>query len=159
MAIVRWDPVDAFLGLQDDLNTMFRRGWLEPRREEAALAERAMWAPSCDIYETEYAIVVEAELPGVNPDNIDVSIEEGILRIKGERKTEKEIREENYYRVERASGSFMRAVRMPSDIDADNVKANFDNGILEVTVPKVEPEKPRSVDIKVEPRKGKKEKK
>ena len=158
MAIVRWDPLDAFLGVREDMNRLFRRGWL--RGAGGELAEAGAWAPAVDIYETEDSLVVEAELSGVDAKDIDVSIDEGVLSLKGERKLEKEVKEENYQRVERAYGMFQRSVRLPSDVDADAVKANYDSGVLKVSVPKVEPKKPESVPIEVETRKeNKKEKK
>lgn len=151
MAIVRWDPFDAFLGAQEDMNRMFRRGWLGGPGGE--LAEAGAWSPAVDIYETEDSLVVEAELPGVDPKDIDVSVDEGVLSLKGERKLEKVVKEENYHRVERAYGLFQRSVRLPSDVDADAIKANYDSGVLKVSVPKVEPRKPKSVPIEVETRK------
>lgn len=158
MAIVRWDPFDAFLGAQEDMNRLFRRGWL--RGADGGLAEAGAWAPAVDIYETEGSLVVEAELPGVDSKDIDVSIDEGVLTLKGERRLEKEVKEENYHRVERAYGVFQRSVRLPSDVDAEAIKANFDSGVLKVSVPKVEPKRPKSIPIEVETRKeNKKEKK
>ncbi|MCJ7653307.1 MAG: Hsp20/alpha crystallin family protein [Actinobacteria bacterium] len=151
MAIVRWDPFDALLGAQEDMNRMFRRGWL--RGPGGELAEAGAWSPAVDIYETEDSLVVEAELPGVDPKDIDVSVDEGVLSLKGERKLEKVVKEENYHRVERAYGLFQRSVRLPSDVDADAIKANYDSGVLKVSVPKVEPRKTNSVPIEVETRK------
>ena len=157
MAIVRWDPFDALLGAQEDMNRMFRRDWL--RGPGGELAEAGAWSPAVDIYETEESLVVEAELPGVDPKDIDVSVDEGVLSLKGERKLEKVVKEENYHRVERAYGLFQRTVRLPSDVDADAIKANYDSGVLKVSVPKVEPRKPKSVPIEVETRKEAGEKK
>lgn len=154
MAIARWDPFDAFVGAQEDLNRLFRSGWLRSPGDE--LAQAGAWAPAVDIYETEDSLVVEAELPGVDPKNIDVSVDEGVLSLKGERKLEKEVKEENYHRVERAYGMFQRSVRLPSDVDADAIKANYESGVLKVSVPKVEPKKPKSVPIEVETKKEKK---
>jgi HSP20 family protein len=156
MAIVRWDPFDAFLGVQEDLNRLFRRDWLRGVNAEGGLPEGGAWAPAIDIFETEGSLVVEAEVPGVDPKEISVTLDEGLLTLKGERKLEKEVKEENFYRVERAYGSFQRAIRMPAEVDPDKVKASYDNGVLKVTVEKVAPKKPRSVDIEVETRKEKK---
>lgn len=150
MAIVRWDPFDAFLGAQEDLNRLFRRSWLGDEGISKSLAEAGTWAPAVDIYETGDAFVVEAELPGIDPENIEVSVDEGVLTLKGERRLEKEVKEENYHRVERAYGMFTRAVRLPTDIDADKVQAGYDNGVLKVTIPKTEPKKPKSIPVNVE---------
>lgn len=155
MAIVRWDPFDAFLSAQQDLNRIFRRGWLSPTGE-SEISKGGTWAPAIDVYETDDSLTIEAELPGLDPKDIDVSIEEGVLTLRGERKLEKEVKEENYYRVERAYGAFQRAVRLPAEVDAEKVKANYDNGVLKVKVPKVEPAKPQSIPIEVEKKKEKK---
>jgi HSP20 family protein len=154
MAIVRWDPFDAFLGAQEDLNRLFRRSWLRPADGDKPVAEGGVWAPAVDIYETGETFTVEAELPGIDPKDIDVAVDEGVLTLRGERKLEREVKEENYYRVERAYGMFQRAVRLPSDIDAEKVKAEYDNGVLRVTVPKVQPKKPKSIPVTVETRKA-----
>lgn len=153
MAIVRWDPFDAFLGLQEDLNRLFRRGWLRSPEFGSILGETGTWAPAIDVYETSDALVVEAELPGVDPKDVEVSIDEDMLTIKGERKLEKEIKEENYLRVERAYGKFQRSMRLPSEVDVDKIKASYENGVLKVNVPKVEPRKPKTVQIEVEKKK------
>lgn len=150
MAIMRWDPFDAFLGAQEDLNRVFRRGWL--RAPEAG----ATWAPSVDVYETEDSLVIDAEVPGIDPKDIEVLLEDGVLTLKGERKLEKEVQEENYQRIERAYGAFQRSIRLPSEVDEDSVSAGYDNGVLKITVPKVEPKKPKSVKIDVSTKKEKK---
>jgi HSP20 family protein len=156
MAIVRWDPFDAFLGAQEDLNQMFRRGWLRTPGTDESLAEGGKWAPAVDIYETSDSLVVEAELPGIDPKDIEVTVDDGVLTVKGERKHEKEVEDENYYRVERAYGVFTRSVRLPADTEADNVKASYDSGVLKVTVPKVEPKAPKPVPVTIETKKDKK---
>lgn len=153
MAIVRWDPFDAFLGAQADLNRRFQRGWLPAPGTEGSLMESGVWAPAVDIYETGDALVVEAELPGADAKDIDVSVEDGVLTIKGERRQEKELKEENYYRVERAYGMFQRAIRLPADVDAGKVSAGLDGGVLRVTVPKTEPKKAKTIPVKVEQKK------
>lgn len=156
MAIVRWDPFDAFLGAQEDLNRMFKRGWLQAPGTGEGLAEGGKWAPALDIYEAGDALVVEAELPGMDPKDIDVTVDDGVLTIKGERKHERDVQEESYYRVERAYGFFQRAVRLPAEAEPDSVKASYEAGVLRVTVPKVEPKKPKSVPVTVETKKEKK---
>jgi len=155
MAIVRWDPFDAFIGAQEDLNRMFRRGWLCAPGTEEGLAEGGKWAPALDIYETADSLVLEAELPGMDPKDIDVTVDDGILTVKGERKHEKEVEEENYFRVERAYGFFQRSVRLPVEAETDRVKASYDAGVLKVTVPKAEPKKPKAVPVTIETRKEK----
>ncbi len=155
MAIMRWDPLDAFLGAQEDLNRLFRRGFLSAAAsEDKSLVGGSAWAPAVDIYETADSFTVEVELPGVEPGEIDVSVDDGMLSIKGERSLDKETREENFLRVERASGMFQRSMRLPTDIDADKVKASYDNGVLKITVPKIQPKKAKSVPIAVESKKA-----
>ncbi|MDD5747781.1 MAG: Hsp20/alpha crystallin family protein [Actinomycetota bacterium] len=149
MAIVRWDPFDTLLSTQDDLNRLFR-GWL---RGGSSILEGGKWSPAVDMYETEDALVVEAELPGIDPKDIDVSVEGGVLVINGERKHEKEVNEENYHRVERAYGSFERAIQLPSDVDPDKIKASYENGVLKALIPKKEVQKPKSIPITVEAQK------
>jgi HSP20 family protein len=155
MAIARWDPLDAFLGAQEDLNRMFRRTWLR-NADEQGVAEGAKWAPAVDIYETGDSLVVEAELPGVDPKDIDVTIDDRVLTVRGERTHEKEVTDENYYRVERAYGLFHRSVKLPADAAADKVKATYDAGVLRVMVPKTEPKKPKSVPVTIQAEKEKK---
>ncbi len=150
MAIVRWDPFDAFLGLQEDLNRLFRKGWLRSPEFGSIFSETGTWAPAIDVYETNDSVVIEAELPGVDPKDVDVSVDEDTLTIKGERKLEKEIKEENYLRVERAYGKFQRSMRLPAEVDVDKIKASYENGVLKINVPKVEPRKPKTVQIEVE---------
>jgi HSP20 family protein len=158
MAIVRWDPFDAFLGAQEDLNRLFRRSWLRPADSGESTGEVGTWAPAVDIYETGEAYAVEAELPGIDPKDIEVSVDEGVLNLKGERRLEKEVREDNYHRIERAYGVFHRSIRLPADVDAGNVKASYDNGLLRITVPKTEQVKPKSIPVTVEAEKAETEK-
>lgn len=153
MAIMRWDPFEAFLGAQDDLTRLFRRSWLAPAKGDES-ARISAWAPAVDIYETDDSVTVEAELPGVDPKDIQVSLDDGVLRLTGERKLEREVHEENYLRVERAYGTFERAIRLAGDVDGDKVTANYDNGVLKVKVPKVAPKEPKTIPIKVEPGKA-----
>lgn len=156
MAIVRWDPFDAFLGAQEDLSRMFRKSWLRAPGEEEGLAEGGKWAPALDIFEAGDSLVVEAELPGMDPKDIDVTVDDGVLTIKGERRHEKDVHEESYYRVERAYGFFQRSVKLPAEAEPEGVKASYEAGVLKVTVPKVEPRKPKSVPVTVETKKEKK---
>lgn len=146
MAIDKWDPFDTFLGLQEDLNKMFRRNWPAPG-EGDSMEKVYNWAPAVDIYESDNSLVVEAELSGLDPDDIDVSIDNNILTVKGERKKISEVKEENYYRIERAYGTFQRSIRLPSEVDAEKIEANYENGVLKVSVPKIEPKKAKKIPI------------
>jgi HSP20 family protein len=112
-----------------------------------------------DIFERKGSIVVEVEIPGVDPEDIDVSIDAETLKVKAVREVEKEITEDSYYLMERATGVFQRSIRLPSEVDADGVKASCENGLLTVTVPRVAPGKPGRIPIEIETGKEKKKKK
>jgi HSP20 family protein len=107
-------------------------------------------APAVDLYEEKDDIVVKAEIPGIEKNNIEVNLTDHTLTIKGEKKKEEEIKEENYYRAERSYGSFLRTLELPKDVHADKVKATFKNGILEVRLPKTEEAKAKEVKVKVD---------
>jgi len=109
----------------------------------------ATWAPVCDIYETDNEIVVKAELPEVKKENVHVSIENNVLTIRGERKFSEETKKENYHRVERSYGEFMRSFTLPTFIDPNKVNAEFKDGMLHVTLAKREEAKPKQVEVKV----------
>ena len=106
--------------------------------------------PIVDVFEEKDDIVVKAELPGMEKDNIDVNLTDHRLTIKGEKKKEDEVKEENYYRAERSYGSFLRTLDLPKDVRADKVKASFKNGILEIRMPKTEEARTKEVKVKVD---------
>ena len=145
MAITRWDPFRDLLNLQNEMTRLFGRAYGEETE-----GTRANWAPPIDIYETPDAYRVVAELPGFGPDDVDVTVNEGTLTIKGERKFYDEVNEENFHRVERRFGSFQRIVSLPAQVEADKVEANFDKGVLTVSIPKAERAKPRRIEIKAQ---------
>jgi HSP20 family protein len=145
MAITRWDPFRDLLNLQNEMTRVFGRAY-----GEEAEGTRASWAPPIDIYETPEAYRVVAELPGFSPDQVDVTVNEGTLTIKGERKFYDEVNEENFHRVERRFGAFQRIVSLPQQVESDNVEASFDKGVLTVSIPKAEKAKPRRIEIKAE---------
>ena len=105
------------------------------------------WAPAVDIFEKDHNIVIRAELSGVKKDDIDIDIEDGVLTLKGERRRESEVEEGNAYRLERVYGAFTRSFSLPTTVDPSNVQAAYKDGVLEVTVPKLEAAKPRKVQI------------
>jgi HSP20 family protein len=108
------------------------------------------WLPSLDLSETKNEFVVKAEVPGMTPKDIDISLAQGVLTIRGEKKQEKEEKEENYHFVERSYGSFSRSVRLPGEVQSDKIKAAYKEGILRVTLPKTEETKKKEIKIKVE---------
>jgi len=107
------------------------------------------WLPSLDVAETKNDIVVKAEVPGMDPKDIDISLSDGLLTIKGEKKQEKEEKEENYHYVERSYGAFCRSVRLPTEVQSDKISASYKNGVLKVTLPKSDEAKKKEVKIKV----------
>jgi HSP20 family protein len=143
MPILRWDPFRELVQMRDDIGRWFGRD-LEKIKEER---KSALWAPDVDIKETERDIIVRADLPGMKMEDIDVSIDEDQLIIKGERKMEKEEKEKDYTRIERSYGSFYRSFTIGTPIKAEEVKAEYSNGVLEINIPKAEVKKPKKVEI------------
>lgn len=149
MAIMRWEGFRDLLSLQDRMNHLFdesARGVNRGREEEWATGA---WAPAVDIYEQGGDLVLKAELPGVDPKDVDVRIENNVLTLKGERKVDNEVKRDSYHRVERAYGSFTRAFTLPTSVDTTKVKADFRDGVLRVVLPKREESKPKQVQIEV----------
>jgi HSP20 family protein len=128
------------------MNEMFDRTLRRRGDEEEALAPRA-WAPAVDIYETDEKLVIKVELPGLKKEDIDIEVRDNTLTLKGERKFEKEIKRENYHRVERAYGSFQRSFTLPSTVKQEAIEASFKEGILEISLPKAEEAKPKQIKI------------
>jgi HSP20 family protein len=112
--------------------------------------EEGGWLPSLDVAETKDEIVVKAEVPGMDPKDIDISLSDGLLTIKGEKKQEREEKEEDYHLVERSYGTFTRSVRLPKEVRRDKISASYKNGVLKVTLPKSEEAKQKEIKIKVE---------
>ena len=113
------------------------------------VSETGRWMPSVDVSETDKELVVRAELPGMDPKEIDISLSGKVLTIKGERKNEREEKKENFHLVERSSGSFSRTVQLPAEVKADKIKANYKDGILSIGMPKMEPEAVKKIEVKV----------
>ena len=139
MALVRWDPIRE-LG---DMNRLFDR-FFEGR---VANATARRWIPAMDLVETDDHLVLRGDLPGMTEDDIDIEIKDNVLTVSGERKSDHEEKGEGFHRVERSFGSFSRSLTLPQGIDADQVEANFDKGVLEVRVPKPAEAKPTRVQI------------
>jgi len=148
MAIIRWDPFREMSSLQERMNRLFTDVLARSPMGEEEMA-RGAWAPAVDIYETTESIVLKAELPGITKDDIFVEVKDSTLTLKGEKKFEKEVKEENYHRVERSYGSFQRAFTLPSTVQQDKVKAKFKDGILEIVLPKMEEAKPKQIRVDV----------
>lgn len=144
--IVRWDPFRDLVTIQDELNRLFGRTFTGG--EQLRPGASGSWMPAMDVYETEDEIVATLELPGIEPDDVEVSVEDSTLSIVGKRELSSEVKEESYHRVERRYGSFARAVTLPQTADTDKVRASFDKGVLTVEIPKVEKAKPRKIEVK-----------
>ena len=112
---------------------------------------RTSWAPAVDIYETEHELVVKADLPEVDPKDLDIRVENNILTIRGERKFEKKVNEDNYLRVERSYGSFSRSFSLANTVNPEAIKADYNNGVLTLTIPKREEAKPKQIKVNVAP--------
>ncbi len=145
MNIIRWDPFRDLTTLRERMNRLFEEAYSSRGEEKDLVA--STWNPSVDIYETENELVMKAELPGIDENDIELKIEDSTLTLKGDRKFEKETKEENYHRIERAYGSFYRSFTLPRNIDQDKIKAESENGILKVTLPKKAELKPKKVKI------------
>jgi HSP20 family protein len=137
------DPIEALMRLQGDYARALKPRVLKPREQVSPRA----WSPSVDVYEDTEAIVIRAELPGVNESDIDIEMVGDTLTIRGERKFEEEANRDKYIRIERQFGSFQRAFTIGVPVEADKAKASFRNGILELTVPKAEAAKPKKVQV------------
>ena len=131
MRLIKWQSPSLFDSLEDLWGT----------------SQEAGWSPAVDIYENKDSLIIKAELPGIEQDKIDVSVQGDLLTIKGERKKESEVKEENYYRLERVSGSFQRSFTLPANVDATKISAAYKGGILELKVPKAEEAKPKQIKI------------
>jgi HSP20 family protein len=152
MAIVKWEPFRDLLGLQGRMNRLFEdslRGWSHGTTADDDWALGGTWAPLVDIYEQEGNLVLKAELPGVDPKDVDIRLENNILTLSGDRKVDSEVKRENYHRVERAYGSFTRSFTLPSVINQEKIQAEFKDGVLKVTLPKREEAKPKQITIAV----------
>ncbi|MGB7297284.1 MAG: Hsp20/alpha crystallin family protein [Candidatus Aminicenantales bacterium] len=146
MAIIRWDPFRDLVTLRDRMNRLFEDAVSTARSEEKDMISSS-WAPAVDIYEDEKQLVLTAEIPGINEKDVEIKIEDNTLSIHGERKLEKETREENYHRIERAYGAFYRSFTLPNHIDQDKIQAEHENGVLKITMPKKPELQPRKVKI------------
>lgn len=148
MNLVKWDPFRELEEVSNRLNRLF---WRPQSRTEAGQEMLAMadWTPSVDISETETAYLVKAEIPGVKKEDVKVTIQGGMLTIEGERRQEKEEKGKKFHRIERTYGSFARSFRLPGDVDENSVKAEFKDGVLNVTLAKSEKAKPKSVKVSV----------
>lgn len=140
-AVARFDPFRDITTLRDEMNRLFNRATGD------GVSSGSAWTPAVDIFDTDQAIVLRAELPGLTPDDIDIEIDDNVLSLKGERRFEETVQEGRYYRLERAYGHFQRNVTLPQGVKADEISASFDNGVLSVRVPKADEVRPRKIAV------------
>jgi HSP20 family protein len=140
-AVVRFDPFRDLTSLRDEMNRLFNRTVGE------GVSSGSAWTPAVDIFDTEEAIVLRAELPGLSTEDIEIEIDDNVLTLKGERRFQETVDEGRFYRLERAYGHFQRSVTLPQGVKADEISADFENGVLSVRVPKADEVKPRKIAI------------
>src|ERR1700729_3373101 len=145
--ITRWDPFREYSTLQDRMNRLFRDSFGSEGREESLTT--STFAPPVDVYEDEHSVTLKIEVPGIDEKDIDVRLENNTLTVHGERKFEKEEKEENYRRVERNYGSFTRTFTLPTTVDAENVSADYDKGVLKIALPKKAEAKPKQIKVNI----------
>ncbi len=141
MALVRWSPFRELEEMQRNLSRIL---------DDASFGgtETGQWLPAVDIRETDDALLVEAELPGIDKKDVNVEVKDGVLTISGERKFEKDVKEENVHRIERSYGRFVRSFSLPTNVDTDKVEATMKDGVLSVRLPKKESAKPKAITVK-----------
>jgi HSP20 family protein len=144
MAIIRWDPFREMTNFEDQFNRLWRGVADGGKRQES-------WLPAVDVFDTKEAVVLKAELAGMKPEDIQIEVEDNVLTIKGERRFAEKVEEDRYYRIERRFGSFQRSLALPQGVKADDIQASYEDGILEVRVPRAEEEQPRKITVTARP--------
>ena len=152
MSITRYDPFRDLKSLQDEVNRLFSSNFSRSFGDEGIA--RGAWTPNVDIFENKDEIVLEAELPGMNREDFELTIENSVLTLRGERRFEKKDEADNYHRVERAYGAFTRSFTLPQTVSAENAGAEYKNGVLRVTLRKREEVKARRIEVKGESAEG-----
>jgi HSP20 family protein len=142
--LTRWDPFRELSTLHDRMNRLFQDAYTSNREEGLSTSA---FAPPADVYEDENHVTLKLEVPGIDEKDLDIRVENSNLIIKGERKFEKEEKEENFRRVERQYGAFVRSFSLPSTVDSENINANYDRGVLSITMPKRAEAKPKQIPV------------
>lgn len=147
--ITRWDPFRDMVSLRDAMDRLFEDSFVRPQGERSLVAGRER-SLAVDVYETEDDLVVEASLPGIKPEEVDISVVGNTLTIKGEREEHREKEEEGKYHFrEQRYGAFQRSISLPVEVNADKAEATFENGALKLSLPKAEEAKPKRIEVKV----------
>jgi len=145
--LTRWEPFREFSTLQDRMNRLFRESYNDAGQDESLSTSR--FAPAVDVYEDEHKVTLKIEVPGIEEKDIDVRVENSTLTVQGERKIEREEKEENYRRVERQYGTFTRTFTLPQTVDTENVSASYDKGMLKISLPKKAEAKPKQIKVNI----------
>jgi HSP20 family protein len=145
MSISRWDPFQDLQSFRDEMNRTLNR-WFS--REEGDEPTPRRWMPALDVTESKDAYHIDVEVPGLRPEDINVTVDQGMLTVQGERRSEEEKGDRSYHRVERRYGAFRRSISLPRDVDASRVQANYDNGVLRLEVPKSEGAQAKRIEVK-----------
>jgi HSP20 family protein len=148
MAITRWRPFRDLVSIQDEMNRLFEEFFDRPvvRTEWT----EGVWNPSVDVSEDKNNVIIKAEMPGMKKDDVKISVQDNVLTLRGEKKHEKEEKDANYHRIERSYGSFCRSFQLPTSVKTDKIKANYKDGVLNITLPKTEEVKPKEIPINIE---------
>lgn len=144
--LTRWEPFRDLVSLREAMDQLFEESFVRPGTE--ALARRGLGALAVDMYETDESVVVKSAIPGVDPEDVDISITGDTLTIKGETKSEEEVEEDNYICRERRYGAFSRSLAIPVPVDADEADAEIEDGVLTLTLPKAEEARPKAIEVK-----------
>ena len=149
MTLVRWKPVHGITRGYNDFSRELNRFFGNFHGEDGESSGKCSYCPSLDISETKDDISVNVELPGVSSKDVNITLEDDVLTIKGEKKFEEEDNDKNYYRAERSYGTFQRSFTLPTEVKKDKIKADFKDGILSISIPKAEKVKPKKIEIAV----------
>lgn len=149
MALIRWEPARELHSVQNEINRLFNTLFENPAATAAPSDAQRRWIPAMDLVEGEHEYVLKADLPGLGENDVKLEVQDNVLTVSGERRSEHEDRRGGYYRVERAFGSFSRSLTLPDGVDPADVKASFDKGVLEIRIPKPAQRKPHKIQIAV----------
>ena len=146
MDLIQWNPLREMVSLRERMNRLFDDSWFrtDGYGDDVAMG---MWSPAVDMFAKDDHLVIKAELPGMEKKDINLHLKDGVLTLRGERKHENQVQDENFYRREMSYGKFVRTFSLPSDVDPDKINAEFQNGLLTIEVPKPEQHKPKQITV------------
>jgi len=146
MELVRWNPIRDMFGMRNNINRVFDDFYFPAGREEGDLS-MWNWNPVVDVFDNDDNIVLKAEVPGIDKKDIEIDVKGRVLTLKGERSSDNEVNEDNYYRRERCFGKFERAFTLPVDVEPEKIKAKYNDGVLKIEIPKPEEKKPKQITV------------